>query len=122
MNAQAAGGGVMGFLPLLLMLVVFYFMLIRPNQKREKAIKEMRASLQVGDQVMTIGAIGGTIISLTETSVILEVAPDNHRIQVERWGIGRKVEAQEVAEPSEEIAESEEVVAETAEVDETTAE
>ena len=91
MGAQV-GGGIAGFLPLLLMLVVFYFLLIRPNQKREKAIKEMRSSLQVGDDVMTIGAIGGRIVSMDETSVILEVAPDNVRIKVEKWGIGRKAE------------------------------
>ena len=94
--AAQAGGGIMGFLPLLLMLAVFYFLLIRPNQKREKAIKEMRNSLKVGDHVMTIGAIAGEIVQMDDTAVILEVAPDKVRIRVERWGIGRKSE-----EPSE---------------------
>lgn len=74
-------------------LAMFYFLLIRPNQKREKAIKEMRASLKVGDHVMTIGGIGGEILSIDEDKVVLQVAPDKTRISVEKWGIGRIVDA-----------------------------
>ena len=88
-------GAVANLLVPVVFLAMFYFLLIRPNQKREKAIKAMRASLKVGDEVMTIGGIGGKIISLDETSVVLEVAPDQTRLSVERWGIGRKSEVQE---------------------------
>lgn len=73
-------------------LAMFYFLLIRPNQKREKAIKAMRASLKIGDRVMTIGGIGGEILSLSEDAVVLQVEPDKTRITVEKWGIGRIVE------------------------------
>ena len=109
MSAQA-GGGVASFFPLLLMLGIFYFLLIRPNQKREKAVKEMRSSLQIGDNVMTIGAIGGKIVAMDDTAVILETAPDQVKIRVQRWGIGRKVD--EIEEVEDILVEEEAIIEE----------
>lgn len=103
MGTQA--GGLASFLPLIIMLAIFYVLLIRPNQKREKAIKEMRESLRLGDEVMTIGGIGGKIVALHDDKVVLEVEPDHVRITVEKWGVGRKVQKAETAE--EKLAEDE---------------
>ncbi len=111
MNGQQ--GALINFLVPIVFLVMFYFLLIRPNQKREKAIKEMRASLKTGDHIMTIGGIGGRIVSVDEATVVLEVAPDNIKIVVEKWGIGRKAEfAQETDEATSHAAEEEAMIEE----------
>ncbi len=96
-------------------LAMFYFLLIRPNQKREKAIKAMRASLKIGDRVMTIGGIGGEILSLSEDAVVLQVEPDKTRITVEKWGIGRILEEITVTDSAQEEALIEETIVEAAE-------
>ena len=70
-------------------LVVFYFLLIRPQQKRDKAIKFMRSSLKPGDEVVTIGGIVGKITKVTDDTVTIEVGADKTRITVEKWGIGK---------------------------------
>ena len=70
-------------------LVVFYFLLIRPKQKRDKAIKSMRSSLKPADEVVTIGGIVGKITKVTDDTVTIEVGADKTRITVEKWGIGK---------------------------------
>lgn len=59
--------------PFILMFVVFYFLLIRPQQKRQKAIREMHSNLQKGDKIVTIGGLHGTIDSIDEEKVVLLV-------------------------------------------------
>ncbi|MFC0188041.1 preprotein translocase subunit YajC [Fictibacillus aquaticus] len=58
-----------GLLPLLLMFVIFYFLLIRPQQKRQKAVREMQTNLKKGDAVVTIGGLHGTIDTIDENTV-----------------------------------------------------
>lgn len=74
-------------LPILL-LVVFYFLLIRPQKKREKKIREMRASIKVGDKVVTIGGIHGKVLKVKDDSVVVEVGPDKTKLTFTKWGIG----------------------------------
>src|SRR4030067_1898619 len=73
-----SGGGAMGsltsFLPLILMFVVFYFLLIWPQQKKAKAHKQVLSNLQKGDNVVTSSGIYGTITGITDPVVTLEVA------------------------------------------------
>ncbi|MGI9306129.1 MAG: preprotein translocase subunit YajC [Gammaproteobacteria bacterium] len=74
--AQAAAGGGesawTSFLPLVLIMAVFYFLLIRPQQKRAKAHRNMLAALAVGDEVLTSGGIYGRVVKITENFVVLE--------------------------------------------------
>ncbi len=70
---------------------VFYFFLIRPQQKRDKSVKELRASLKVGDEVSTIGGIVGTVHQIKEDFVTLEVGPDKLKVKMMKWSIGSKV-------------------------------
>ena len=79
------------FLPLVLLFVVFWFMLIRPQRKKDKAVKEMLNNLKAGDRVCTIGGIYGTIVGLKDDTVTLSVGKDNLSMVVARWGI-RSVE------------------------------
>ncbi len=90
MGASNGGGGGMGsltsFLPLILMFVVFYFLLIWPQQKKAKAHRQVLANLQKGDNVVTASGIHGQITGLTDTTVTLEIA-EKVRIKVSRSAV-----------------------------------
>ena len=78
MGSQAAGSGqgsqIMAFLPLILLFVVFYFLLIRPQQKRAKTHKSFIENLKKGDRVVTSGGLYGTITGVTDDAVTIEIA------------------------------------------------
>jgi preprotein translocase subunit YajC len=77
--AQAPGGamgGIEAFLPLILIFVVFYFLLIRPQQKRAKAHKEMLGNIRRGDRVVTNGGIIGKVARVQDSEIELEIATD----------------------------------------------
>ena len=76
----------MSFLPLLLIVVVFYFFMIRPQMKRQKEVRKFRESLAKGDKVVTTGGIYGRIVEVKETTIILEIAKDV-QIKVDKNGI-----------------------------------
>lgn len=75
------------FVPLALMLLVFYFFLIRPEKKRAKKMKEMLDNLQVADEVVTTGGIIGRVLKVTEDTVLLETGSDRTRIRILRSSI-----------------------------------
>jgi len=68
-----AGGGLMTFLPFVAIIAIFYFLIIRPQNKKQKETKEMLAALKKGDKVVTIGGIHGTIQTVKEQTVIVKV-------------------------------------------------
>jgi preprotein translocase subunit YajC len=94
--AQAAPGGgppaIMQFMPLVLIFVVFYFLLIRPQQQKAKEHKTMLANLKRNDDVITSGGLYGKIMALTEKVATLEIAP-NVRVRVDRQQIASMVSA-----------------------------
>ena len=91
-TATAGVGEMLGMiLPLVLMFVVFYFLLIRPQKKKDKKVKEMLAALKTGDRVCTIGGIYGTITSIKDDTIELSVGRDNVKLVFARWAI-RNVE------------------------------
>ncbi|MFD2759533.1 preprotein translocase subunit YajC [Lentibacillus juripiscarius] len=67
-------GTLASLLPIILMFVIFYFLLIRPQQKRQKQVKQMQADLQKGDEVVTIGGLHGAIHAIDEDTVVLQEA------------------------------------------------
>jgi preprotein translocase subunit YajC len=73
-GGQGQGGGLMGFLPLVIIFVIFYFLLIRPQQKRAKEQKAMLDNLKKGDKVITSGGEYGVIEEVKEHSVIVKIA------------------------------------------------
>ena len=79
-------GAFAGFIPLIVIFAIFYFLLIRPQQKQLKAQRGMLDSLKVGDNVVTSGGLHGKIAGLTETIVTLEIAKDV-KVKVERSSI-----------------------------------
>jgi preprotein translocase subunit YajC len=72
------------WLPLVLIFVIFYFLLILPQQKRQKKWQQMLNQLKTGDRVVTQGGIVGTIVALRDTSLHLRVPPDNLRLEVSK--------------------------------------
>ncbi|MBQ7835497.1 MAG: preprotein translocase subunit YajC [Ruminiclostridium sp.] len=75
------------FIPLVLMIIVFYFLLIRPEKKRAKKMKEMLDNLQVADEVVTTGGIIGRVLSVKEDTVLIETGGDRTRLRVLRSSI-----------------------------------
>ena len=73
--------------PLIGLLAVFYFLLIRPEKKRAKKEKEMRDNLQVADEVVTIGGIIGRVLSIQEETIVVETGSDRNRIRVLKTAI-----------------------------------
>ena len=67
---------------------VFYFLFIRPQKKKENALKEMRNDLNVGDKVTTIGGIIANVAKVEEDSVVLEIGPNRTKVPFEKWAIG----------------------------------
>ncbi|MEG1677222.1 MAG: preprotein translocase subunit YajC [Clostridia bacterium] len=78
-------------LPLVLMFAVFYFLLIRPQRKKDKKVKDMLKNLKVSDRICTIGGIYGTITAIKDDTIELSVGKDNVKLIFARWAI-RNVE------------------------------
>lgn len=91
-HAQAAGAAaqqpslLMSFAPLVLIFVVFYFLLIRPQTKKAKEHREMVAKLAAGEEVITAGGIAGKVVDTSETFITLEIAKDVH-VKVQRFQV-----------------------------------
>ena len=85
------------FGPIILMFVVFYFLLIRPQKKREKEVQEMRQAIEVGDEVVTIGGITGTVVDVKDNKFVLETGADQVRIEFEKWALSTNETAAENA-------------------------
>ena len=84
----AMGTDLMSTIPMLLIMVaVFYFMLIRPENKRKKEAENMRSNVKVGDEITTIGGIVGTIVSVKEDKIVVETSADQVRIEFAKWAI-----------------------------------
>lgn len=103
MLLQASGGGLGAFLPLVLVAVVFYFFMIRPQMRRTKKQRQFRENIQKGDKVVTIGGIHGRIRDINETTVMLET-DGGAKMRVEKTAIsmefstGKEVEAADAIE------------------------
>ncbi len=75
------------FLPMVLIVVVFYFMMIRPQRKKDKKVKDMLSNLKMGDRVTTIGGIHGTIMGIKDETITLGVGAEKTKLIFARWAI-----------------------------------
>lgn len=89
-TTSSSSGIIQTVIMLALLLVIFYFFLIRPEKKRKKKEQELRASLGVGDDVVTIGGICGKIVSVTNDNITVETSEDRVRVELAKWAISRK--------------------------------
>lgn len=92
LQSSASGSSLLGFLPILLIFGIFYFLLFLPMQRQKKNQQKMLTSLQNGNTVLTSGGIVGTIVSIGEDdTLILRVKPDNLKLQVARSAVSNLV-------------------------------
>lgn len=93
---QSAGGSIWGFLlPLILMFLLLYFIAIRPQKKRDKELKEMQNSLEVGDEIITGGGIVGIVVRTGDDTVVIETGGERHKLRIKKWAITENVTAVE---------------------------
>ena len=97
LTAEVATGMGSSALMLIIMLAVFYFLLIRPENKRKKEAEEMRSSVKNGDKIVTIGGIYGTVVNVKESKIVIETGADQVRIELEKWAISSNETAAEAA-------------------------
>ena len=85
-GGEGAGGGFGAFLPLILMFAIFYFLLIRPQQKKAKAHKQLLSAIKKGDRIVSSGGLHGLVTGLTDDVVTVEIAP-KVRVKIARGSI-----------------------------------
>lgn len=93
-TAQVASTGAQllsTFLPFILALVLLYFILLRPQKKREKEAQEMRENVRVGDEVCTAGGLVGIVIRVADDTVVLETGGERSKIRVKKWAIHENI-------------------------------
>lgn len=98
--------GFVSLLPLLILIVVMYFLMIRPQKKKDKQIQDMRRNLQVGDEIVTIGGICGKIVKTKDETIVIQVGADKVKFEMMRWAVSTVTNssqrAKAEAEPEEE--------------------
>ena len=98
-ETTTAGSGdlISMLLPLVLMFAIFYFILIRPENKRKKEAEQMRSSVKVTDKITTIGGIVGTVVDVKEDKFVIETSADRVRIEFAKWALSTNDSAAERA-------------------------
>jgi preprotein translocase subunit YajC len=99
-GGEGQGGGLGMFVPMLIIFAIFYFMLIRPQQRKEKERKQMIAEIKTGARVMFSGGILGTVTNVKEHTFVVKVA-DNVKLEVARAAVSRVLEKGEKADSDE---------------------
>lgn len=88
-QAAPAGGGSLGLVMILAVFAIFYFLLIMPVQRRQKRVQKMHRELKTGDRVITSGGIRGTIVSLKDDSLYLQIGPDRVKLEFVRSAVAQ---------------------------------
>ena len=87
-GAEVGGNQMVSTIVMLVLMVgVFYFMLIRPENKRKKEAEQLRSSVKVGDKITTIGGITGTVVNVKDDKFVIETGADQVRIELAKWAI-----------------------------------
>ena len=89
------GGMGTSVIMLVAMLAIFYFMLIRPENKRKKEAEQMRSAVKTGDKITTIGGIIGTVVHVKDDKIVVETGADQVRIEIAKWAISTNETAAE---------------------------
>ncbi len=90
-SAGQGGGGFTAFVPLILMFVIFYFLLIRPQQKKTKEHREMISNLRKGDRIITSGGIHGRITGVSDTTLTVEIS-DKVRVKINKGSVSAQAQ------------------------------
>lgn len=90
-NQQQTGSLIYTFIMFGIIIVFFYFLMIRPQKKKDKEQKEMRDNIQIGDEIMTIGGIVGIVVKKTEDTVVIETGGDKSKLRIKTWAIQENI-------------------------------
>jgi preprotein translocase subunit YajC len=101
-------------LPMVLIIGVFYFLMIRPENKRKKEAEQMRNDLSVGDRITTIGGIVGTVVSVKDDKFVIETGADQVRVEFCKWALSTNETAEEKAKAEQKRREEEKAKAKAA--------
>lgn len=96
-NANQSTGMFSMLIMFAIVIVFFYFLMIRPQKKKDKEQKEMRDSIQIGDEIMTIGGIVGIVVKKTEDTVVIETGGDKSKLRIKLWAIQENITVSEKA-------------------------
>ena len=97
--AGGMGGGMSSSIIMIVVMIgVFYFLLIRPEKKRKKEAEELRSSIKVGDSIVTIGGICGTVVDVKEDKFVIETSADRVRMELQKWALSTNESAVKAAE------------------------
>lgn len=80
-------GSIISLLPLIILIIAMYFLMIRPQRKKDKQIQEMRNNLNVGDEIVTIGGICGKIVKTKDETIVIQVGADKVKFEMMRWSV-----------------------------------
>ncbi len=105
----ATTGGLSNIIMIVVFIAIFYFMLIRPENKRKKEAEQMRSSLKVGDEITTIGGITGKVVNIKDDRFVIETGADQVRIEFAKWALSTNESAAAAA--KEEARKAEEAAA-----------
>lgn len=76
-------------------IALFYFILIRPQKKKQKEEQKLRDSIQVGDEILTIGGIYGKVVSIKDDSLVIESSADHSKLKIARWAVSQNLTVHE---------------------------
>ena len=96
-TASSASLGWTSIIWLVLLLVAFYFILIRPQRKKEKKDAEMRKNIQIGDEIVTAGGIVGIVCKLEQETLVIETGSDKSKLRIRRWAVSQNLDAEKEA-------------------------
>ena len=99
--------GLASLVPLLVLIVLMYFLMIRPQKKKDKQIQDMRRNLQVGDEIVTIGGICGKIVKTKDETIVIQVGADKVKFEMMRWSVSTVTNASQRVREDVEAAEEE---------------
>ncbi len=85
------GGALYNLLPLVLLILFMYFLLIKPQKKKEKEINAMRSNIKVGDEIITIGGICGKVVKVKDESVVVQVGAEKLKFEMMKWSVSKIV-------------------------------
>ena len=94
LESNGSGGLI---ITLLMMVAIFYFMMIRPENKRKKEAENMRSAMKVGDKIVTIGGICGTVVDIKDDRFVIETSADQVRMELAKWAISTNDTAEAAA-------------------------
>lgn len=114
LTATPAGGMGSTVIMMVLMIAIFYFMLIRPENKRKKEAEQMRSAVKKGDKIVTIGGICGVVVDVKENKFVIETGADQVRIELEKWALSTNETAAEAKKAQDKKAQEEKAKAKAA--------